>query len=682
MAEHEEKLESPKSSLEENPIKQESLKLKLSDEQKSKLENMVILNWESSDAARTKWLTDKKEGLDLYWGIRKSKDFPFKNCANLHVPLIRTIKDTLFSNLVGSLNLEAPCNTLAQCSEDVAKARKTEKLLNWQFSTQVNYSDLTDKLIDSALIMGLGVAKVRYVIERREGKKVYDGLKVDVIPPEKFLIPADASDEFPDNWDYCIQEISLSKSDIRKRIASNSYDDPKIDLDKLGAVESPSDKILENLRSFYSGIDSDTDAENAIKVTKPKSHVTILEWYGNFDYNDDGIEEPIMAVIILEARKIIKAVKWEGPRPFRLIEALPILHKPTGESVPDLLRKINEELNTIHNQRVDAVTIRNIPWGFFDPMAGFNPSELHLVPGLLVPTNGPPSQAVYFPSMQLSMPEMYREEEALFLYAERMLGAGANVQGILQPKRISATEVASIDRRSGIRFLTLFNRIKKGLKGIFDLALYLDQQYMPPEIQVRVTGLDSSEPLFSTISREDVIGKFDVLVNGNSIVDEQAEKQEQLQLYQLGIANPLIASDPMALYELTKDTFIKLGAKKIDSYLRLPEDFVPKSTKEEHNLFLQEEDVKPNRTENVEVHLSEHGSFINSDNFNLLSDKGRHLALKHYMDTRRMKQLLEMQKKMEQLQMLNSQILQTQVTGEIPGTTQQEGKPSNGQQQT
>lgn len=678
MSEHEEPKKEAQSSLEENRPTQESLKLDLNKEQKKELAELIHNNWDQADAARTAWLVKKETGLNLYWGIRGKKDFPFKNCANLHVPLIRTIKETLFSNLMGSLDFIEPVSVTPVGPEDLPKSKKVKKLLNWQFTSQVDFFDIADKLVDSALIDGIGIAKLRYVKEKTGKVTTFDGIKLDILKPERFLIPPDASSENVDSWDYCIQEIPMNKSDLKKRIASKMYAKPEADFHKLGTEPSSAstDSLLENLRSFYSGIES-TESETSTVSRPAKNYIVVLEWYGYFDYNNDGIEEPVVASYLKETRELLRCVKWEGPRPFKLVVFSPILHKPVGESVSDLLSRINEELNLLHNQRVDAVTIHNIPFGFYDPMAGFNPNEVHLTPGLMIPVNGSPSQAVYFPSLQLSMPEMYREEESLFLYAERMLGAGANIQGILQPKRISATEVSAIDRRAGIRFLTLFNRIRRGFKGIFDLALYLDQEYLPEEIQVRITGLDDTQPLFESMKRKDVVGKFDIIVNGNSIVDEQAEKQEQLQLYQLGTLNPLIMRDEIALYELTKDTFVKLGAKNINSYLRRPEDSIPKNPQEEHNLFLQEETVKPNIGENIDLHLKEHAELINSENFKLLTPKGQMLAMQHYLDTRRMREILDIQDKIRQLQAVNSQLLQSQVTGEGPGQSP-EG-PSNGQ---
>lgn len=649
----------------ENPTTGE--KLELDDEQKKTLLEQAMGNYDSANAARTKWLQDKEEGLNLYWGIRKSKEFPFKNCANLHVPLIRTIADTLHSNLMGSIDTEKPISIMPVGPEDVPKARRAEKVLNWQLTTQVDYTDLVDKVTNSTLVYGIAPVKIRYVIDKdAKGKVRYDGIKVNVVPPERVLIPADASSCDVEDMEFIMQEIPMSKSDLKKRIASKTFD--KIsdeDMDRIGVMQDSASRseedYLENVRSYYTGLEAPDQ-----KSSVDKKYVTVLEWYGHYDHNGDGIDEPVMAYILKENRRVLRVVPWERRRPFVIVTFSEVLHKATGESLPDLIRDIQKEINVLHNQRVDAVTIANIPPFFFDPVGGFNPNEIVLTPGTGIPTNGRPQDAVYFPTLNTVRPEMYQEEEQLYQYAERMLGAGANVQGVMNTKRVTATEVAAIDRRSGIRFLTIFNRIRKGLREIARVILELDEEYMPKEIQVRVTGLDGDKPIFETISRADLGAQLDITVRGNSILDEQAEKQEMMQAYQIGSVNPLIASDPVALYELTRDLFLKLNITRTDAYLKPPMDEIPKTPDEEHNLFMQEEYTEPNIRENYEDHLAKHAEVINNpDKFDLLSKVAQNNLIRHYADTARMKQQIELFQMMQRAAAVNGALMQSQMTGEI-----------------
>jgi hypothetical protein len=573
--------------------------IQLDEDREKELVDLVERNWEDADAARDKWMRDKQEGLNLYWGLVKTKNFPFEGCANLHVPLIRTISDTLHSNLMGSIDYTKPVSVSPVGAEDVPKSRKAEKLLNWQFTTQVDYFDLVDRIVTACLIFGHADVKVRYAVEKEAGEKVFDGIRVEVIAPERFLVPADSSDAEVQKMEFVIHEIPMTRSDVKKRIVAGKWrnlDDKE--LDKFGTNSSKSDRetdqMLENIREHYSGVNDQQRDKKSGKFG------TVIEWHGLFDINDDGIEERIAVTMLKDCRKVVRIGRSSRKRPFVRVRFSPIPDKPVGESIPDLLRHINNELNTLHNQRVDATTITNIPFGFFDPIAGFNPNEIKLNPGLMIPTNGPPTQAVYFPSLNTTRPDMHQEESLLFEYAERMLGAGANTQGILQTKRVTATEVAAVDRRAGIRFLTIFNRIRRGLRDVILLAFELDKEHMPADLQIRVAGVDGG-PTFDTIKRDDIRGQLDIIINGNSIVDDQAEKQEMMSAYQLGMMNPIIMRDENAIYELTRDLYLKLGVKRIDAYLRKPADTIPKNPEEEHNLFLQRKRLSPTSLRTLKI---------------------------------------------------------------------------------
>jgi len=647
-----------KSQVEENKTP-ESLEIDLSEEQKKDLLNRVFDAWEQANNDRERWMRDKEEGLRLYWGMVPKKDFPFPNCANICVPLIRTIADTVHSNVMGSIDSNKPSSAIPVGPEDVPKSRKIDKVLNWQAATQFDYNDLVDKATQSALLLGIAPIKVRYIIEKEGNKKKYDGIKIDVIPAERFLIPPDAYDDDVEAMEYVIQEVPLTKSDIKKRINSKLFKGIKEeDLEHFGDAANQDERegsdLLHNIRSLYSGIEPSSGRE------QDKKYSTLLETYLNYDHNDDGVDEGIMVSVLKEQRKIVRCVKWKIRRPFVIVRASDILHKAVGESIPDMLRHLNLELNTIHNQRVDAVTIRNIPFGFFDPVAGYNPNDIKLVPGVMIPTQGNPTQAVYFPSMNTNMPEMYQEETAIWDYAERLVGAGANTQGIAQTKRQSATEIATIDRRAGIRFLTIFNRIRRGLKKVFQLVLEYDKAYLPPEIQVRITGLDADKPIFEKIDRDDLNAQVDIVVNGNSILDEQAEKQEMMQAYQIGMGNPIVARNEMSIYELTKDLFTTLNVKRIDAYLIKPKDELPKNPEEEHNIFMQNEYVEPNIGENIEEHLRKHAALIGSENFKLLSPVGQRNLYKHYQDTVKMKEQIERFRLIQQSLEVNAMLGQLQ----------------------
>lgn len=650
-----EPVQSPQSAVSENAIDTGDIQLPRREE--DDLVNKIMNDFSNADSQRTEWLKKKAQGLKLYWGVRDgNKSFPFKNCSDVRVPLIRTLKETLQSNVWSSFDLDEPFDTLPVGLEDVEKARKVKKFLNWQFTNEIDFSEVLDGILDHCLAYGHAVLKTSYLKEVRIRKSringqmltgpeiLFDGVKVHIINPEDFLFPPYACQSDVQDLDYVIHEVPMTTSDIRRRMASGQYRQVDLDVPKSDSgrfdVNSAS---LQDVKNKHIGI---YQTERSSGQGGGNKHHKVIEWYGFYDIDGDGIEEDIMVTLLHDSREILRLVIWDISRPFTVIRFSPLVNTPWGESIADLIGQINEELNTLHNQRVDAVTLNNIPYGFYDPLSGFDPEQVQLVPGMMIPTNGPPQNAVHFPVHQIVRPEMYREEELLSAYAERLVGAGANVQGTENPRQISATEVATIDRRAGIRFKLIFSRIQRGLEKLAKNVIELNQRLMPVEKQVRVMGPNDADPLFGGMThmmfkRDELQGKFDVRTRGEPIVERDLSRQNQMLTYQIGTSNPLIANDPESLFYLTRDTLEALGAKNRELYLKKPQFAVPQNPEDEQARIAQGENIDPVLGENVDYHLKKHAEFINSPNFQLMTPESRLKMVGHFQKTVKLQQLVK-----------------------------------------
>src|SRR3990167_293984 len=645
----------PQSAVVENAV--DTGDIQLSPLAEKELVNKILNDYQLAGAQRTEWINKKAAGLKLYWGIRDSeKNFPFKNCSDVRVPLIRTLKETLHSNVWASFDLEEPFDVLPVGLEDVEKARKVRKFLNWQFTNEIDFEQMLDGILDHCLVYGHSVVKTTYLKEARINKVqgeggmqstpevTFDGIKTHLIDPEQFLFPPYACHDDVQDLDYVIHEIPMTSSDIRRRMASAQYRQVKLDAPKSSG-NNYTDVAIQNVKNKHVGtysFDKGTDAHGSAA-----RHHKVIEWYGFYDIDEDGIEENIMVTMLHDSREILRLVVWDISRPFVIVRFSPLVNSPWGESIADLIGQINEELNTLHNQRVDAVTLNNIPYGFYDPLSGFDPENIQLVPGLMIPTNGPPSNAVHFPVHNAIRPEMYREEEMLAAYAERLIGAGANIKGTENSSTISATEVATIDKRAGIRFKLVFSRIQRGMEKLAKSVLELNQKLMPAEKQIRVMGPNDSDPLFGTglshmnFTKSEMQGKFDIKARGQSIVEKDLNRQNQMMTYQIGIMSPLIMTDPESMFYLTRDTLEALGAKNRELYLKKPQYAVPQNPEDEQARIAQGEDMDPVLGENVEYHFKKHAEFINSPNFGLLTPESQTKMMIHLQKTMKLQQVMK-----------------------------------------
>src|SRR5207249_70444 len=107
-----------------------------------------------------------------------------------------------------------------------------------------------------------------------------------------------------------------------------------------------------------------------------------------------------------------------GRRPFVFGRYLPRKKQFYGLSFPEVIRDIQDEINTMHNQRVDAGTIQNTPFGFFRASMTLPPQTMRVKPGDMVPVDNPQTD-INFPRMPGGTVFGQNEEALLYQYFER-----------------------------------------------------------------------------------------------------------------------------------------------------------------------------------------------------------------------------------------------------------------------
>jgi len=103
-------------------------------------------------------------------------------------------------------------------------------------------------------------------------------------------------------------------------------------------------------------------------------------------------------------------------------------------------------------------------------------------------------------------------------------------------------------------------------------------------------------------------GRYDFSVKfATSVYSKEAEKERQLALYQLDLANPLIATNPRALWMITNKVHSAMGDANFSDLVPEPPDLgMPKNPREEWTLILQGEEVNVNPGDNDKLHMLDH----------------------------------------------------------------------------
>lgn len=130
---------------------------------------------------RAFWDTQVDKYIKLRYGIRDTKTFPWKNCANYMMPLIDTDISRAKPSYVNLVNVTPIVNFEPYGPEDIEPARKREFLFDWRMRTKVNYFEQYVMGVDMALLQGAVVFKTGWKFQTR---KFYKRIELENLPEE------------------------------------------------------------------------------------------------------------------------------------------------------------------------------------------------------------------------------------------------------------------------------------------------------------------------------------------------------------------------------------------------------------------------------------------------------------------------------------------------------------------
>jgi len=591
-----------------------------------KLVDHVLNSADDAKADRSEWESNKEKSHNAYYGLLNVKIKPWSGCSNLNVPLTAITTDTFHANLMGSFFSGSDLVKVNPVSaDDIKTANKREQFLNYQLQSECTIGGdgirpVADKIFGMSLKYGDAIAQLKYErivkpvtevvvtdVPNSQGQiekvsetitkeeVVYDGVIVDVPNIDDILLAPGATGLQAADCEYIVRRIRVSKAQYDDLVENSDY--VKIKFKDYNNADDITNRNLHRKNEELLGIHNDLkDSDN---------YITLLEFYGEFlNEKKDKVQE-IVAIVHPESKTLCKAFVNPLPfRPFVKFTPLPVENQTYGVSIPEKLRYLQAELNTIHNQRRDSESKRICMPGFYDPGSDFDPTQFVLEPNGMYPIRGG-SQAIYFPPFQDAPSSLFNEEQLIMRYAEQLTGASEPMQGVQASGDVTATEFAGVLGRSNVRFDLIYKRYETAFRELVQMVVLLDRQFMPDEKEYRIVGSDGRFK-WESLKRQELAGRLDLIISGRSVANEMQERQMAITKYQFAMGNPLIVSDPAALYENTKEVFERLGTKDIDRKVPVPPQAKTRSPVEEHELLYRGKMVYPDPREDAQKHLAEH----------------------------------------------------------------------------
>jgi hypothetical protein len=449
----------------------------------------------------------------------------------------------------------------------------------------------------------------------RKDHIAFEGPRIHLIDPMDFVAPFKGGSDIQ-RLPWLVQRLHYSEQDLRRKVKQGRFyadavkrllgeveagtPDPETPGQALAAVQAGSEGVAVDPAS--SVLDEQYD---------------VYERYGLRDMDDDGIDEEV--IVWTSPQLPGEILGWDyldnvvhhGRRPFVVGRYLRLPNRFYGLSFPRIVRDIQDEINTMHNQRVDAGTIQNTPMGFFRASMTMRPDTMRIKPGTWTGVDNPQTD-IFIPQWNGSPVFGNNEEALLYQYFERLTGLTDLALG-RQPNRVGATRTASgtaaLLSEAGLRFKTSMEAFQRFWKEIFEHVLWLDQQYLPPGKEFRVTG--RVPEMVRLEHRGDIAGRYDLRLSTTSETLNKSVLREDATVKLNLVSNPLYLQMGLigikGLRRQLRASLRAYGEQDPEMTLEPLTQAIVRTPDQELAMMLGGDDrVEPTMMENLTMHLEAH----------------------------------------------------------------------------
>lgn len=491
--------------------------------------------------------------------------------------------------------------------------------------------------------------EVQVLIDRDE--LTFESAKIEFPDPEDIIAPYRAGGDIQE-LPWITHRLYMGETELRRRARTGQFDAEAVE-EIIALGPSGEDALNDTSGGAQQTLDRQ-EGVDPFAANARDDQWCILEDYREADIDEDGWPEQIVCWVSERHKKLLgwdylDNVNASGKRPFVKAVFMPLPNRFYGISLPEMIRDIQDETTVIHNQRVDYGTLTNLPFGLRRASSMHKASLDSIRPGEFIDVDNPQTDIV-FPQLRNSTSFGFQEEALLNQYNEKLTGVTDLALG-RQPNRVGATRtatgVASLLSESGLRFKIFMVRFQEFWRQVFEHVLALDQQYLPPGKEFRVTG----EPeVIRLQDREAIAGKYDLRLAATTETLNKQSMRESAQIKLSTLLNPgliqLGVIGPENIYNLALDFLKSFDERDPSRLITKPQAVAPKDPAVEHAIFASGQDVEPSPAENTDAHLAAHDAFTRMPGYGWLTPEAKQKFQAHVAKTVQLKQMLTIAQQM------------------------------------
>jgi len=510
---------------------------RLDQEELDKIGREVVEGYKNDKQSRSKWEHQVKGYYELALQVAKEKSFPWPKASNIKFPLISTAAMQFGARAYPTL---VPANgKIVQIkvfgadpeNQKSARARRIASHMNYQLLVEMDdWEEDQDKLLFMLPIVGTAFKKTYYDASRKRNKSC-------LVFPQNLVV---------NYWTKSLEEsyritevIFLNKNEIKEKKTRKVYLDADIG-EPVIEVE-----LNEERRD---------QEPNVVDGATPYK---ILEQHTYLDLDDDGYFEPYIITVDLHSEKVLRIVarfKEENIdtdadgavvyiKPDNYYTKFPFIPNPDGSfydlGFGHLLGPINESVNTLINQLVDAGTIRNLQAGFLGKGIQIRKGEQRFQPGEWKQVNAIGDdlrkQIVPLPSNEPS--KVLFELLGLLIQSGKELASIAEIFVGKMPGQNTPAYTTKETVEQGMKLFTaIYKRVYRAQSREFKKIYELNKYYLDPEVYVSILDEPVQQSDYMA-PPDDLMPAADPTASSNT--EKMAKTEALFPLMQLGTINPM-----------------------------------------------------------------------------------------------------------------------------------------------
>ena len=601
-------------------------------DKKKKIVKFVIDCVEESKKQREAWLEIRRECINNYEGIRKNNG-PWVDSSNISTMVTTIAVDMIHSKLfpmVWNPDLVYWKGTTSH-SEEIADNNKI--FSQWIFTkdmedTQERVDDIVQSLVldgttavkrvwEKKFVYVTRVVPISYTAKGEiKYETVYDKVKRErarwiVKDIEHVYFPYNACNE--DDAEYIVDEVFYTLPILRELKVRGLILDT-VDLDEVKLA-------LEKKYEPTGGTESRLHAAGIETITERIESMPIkcYEGYVKYDINDDDLREDCVFLVLPDlvnelgylSGKPLHCVSRINKRPWKIAQFLRRKGIAYGKGIPELVRHLHDEVDAIHNQRIDAGNMVIAPFFFYRAASGFDPKTISVRPGMGIPLDDP-QRDVYFPDYNPSRLSVSFQEEAIIMdLISKLTYLPPSSFGRENSSRPTARGTIALIAEAGQPFNLLASRVMKTVMGLVTDTRKMYEEHWNNDYARSILD-EKGRQHWSVLSPEMIAGDYLAFSEVDLETSNSAfEKQADQILYQSLFQDPFVNQNPSFAWELRANYIKSLGKKNVEKYIGPKPDYEmnPGLVDDENQLILRQIQVRVNPKDDHVVHMNGHLKF-------------------------------------------------------------------------